>query len=138
MRPQFKLLSPTMKKMNQNNNKQEKNGIDRPKQEENGMNKPTAYNEDDVTDSIHDELGKRFKRFMPYQRQIMIVGMIILIFLVVFLGYARGGLDVCRSLDGLLDSKFKCHPNYYSDLEQNSLDPIRQSYVLPLLTQNES
>ena len=126
--------------MEQNNNKQEENGIDSPKQEEkeDEIDRAEVYDEDGVADSINKEVGRVFKRFMPYQRQIMIVGMIILIFLVVFLGYARGGLDVCRSLDGLLDPKFKCHPNYYSDLEQNSLDPIRQSYVLPLIIQNES
>ena len=128
MRPQFKLLCSKRKKMNHNNNKQEKNG----------MNKPTAYNEADVTDTSAEEVVRLMRKLLPYQRPIMIVGMIILIFLVVFLGYARGGLDVCRSLDGLLDPKFKCHPNYYSDLEQNSLDPIRQSYVLPLIIQNES
>lgn len=68
--------------------------------------------DDEITDGIGEELEKFRQKFMPYQRYIMIVGIIILIFLVVFLGYAYGGLKVCSDLDGLLDSKFKCHPNY--------------------------
>ena len=43
----------------------------------------------------------------------MIVCFTILIFLVVFLGYARGALDVCNALDGRLEVnllKVECHP----------------------------
>ena len=64
----------------------------------------------------HDDLWDRLKSIrdkgMPYQRYIMIVGFTILILLVVFLGYARGALDVCNSLGGRLEVGWKilCHP----------------------------
>lgn len=63
----------------------------------------------DNTDTLTEELEKFRDKMMPYQKYIMITGIIILIMLVVFLGYAYGGLKVCSSLDGLLDNKFKCH-----------------------------
>lgn len=66
----------------------------------------------DVSDDVAEELNRFRQKFMPYQRYIMIIGIIILIFLVVFLGYAYGGLKVCADLDGLLDKSFKCHPNF--------------------------
>jgi len=66
----------------------------------------------EVTDNWIEELDRIRDKLMPYQRPIMIVGIIILIFLVVFMGYAYGGLKVCSELDGLLDKSFKCHPNY--------------------------
>ena len=65
----------------------------------------------DVTDNMTEELERFRQKFMPYQRYIMIIGIIILILLVVFLGYAYGGLKVCADLDGLLDKNFKCHLN---------------------------
>ena len=114
--------------MNRNNNKQEKNG----------MNKPAAYNEADVTDTSAEEVVRLIRKLLPYQRPIMIVGMIILIMLVVFLGFSYGGLTVCNDLDGLLDSKFKCHPNYYKELEQRNIDAIRQPFVFPSIVENES
>ena len=59
-------------------------------------------------------LTNQLDKLLPYKREIMIVLFIILILLVVFLGYAFGGLRVCTDLDGLLDDKFKCHPNYFN------------------------
>lgn len=65
---------------------------------------------------LSPEAEEKFNRFfqdklMPYQRQVMIYGMILLIFLVVFLGYARGGLDVCNALGGRLEVSpgLTCH-----------------------------
>ncbi len=57
-------------------------------------------------------LDKIREKFDPYQRYIMIVGFIIMILLVVFMGYARGALDVCNSLDGRLEIDWGvvCHP----------------------------
>ncbi len=83
----------------------------------------------EVQDDIEDKLNYIRDKFMPYQRQIMIVGIIILIVLIVFLGVAYGGMRVCSDLDGLLDSKFKCHPNYSP--VTNELDSVRQPFVIP-------
>lgn len=74
----------------------------------------------EVTDNIGEELDKFKRKLMPYHRYIMIIGIIVLILLVVFLGYAYGGLKVCADLDGLLDSKFKCHPNFTATQEINT------------------
>ncbi len=77
--------------------------------------------EDDpeVTDNWPAEAERIKKKFMPYHRYIMIGGFTILIFLVVFLGFAYGGMKVCSQLDGILDNKFKCHPGYELDLMYN-------------------
>ena len=67
---------------------------------------------------------------LPYNkiRYIMIVGFTILIILVVFLGYARGALDVCNDLDGRLEINLlhiKCHPSQYNPTTENQdvVDP---------------
>ena len=78
--------------------------------------------EDQEVEEALDQLYTLRERFMPYQRPIMIGGMIILIALVVFLGFAYGGMKVCSQLDGVLDSGFKCHPNYYDNLT-NQIQP---------------
>ena len=70
-------------------------------------------------------------KLMPYQKQVMIVGMLILIALVVFLGFAYGGMRVCSDLDGVLDDKFRCHPNYYNDTK--SFDAVGQRFIVPKL-----
>tara|TARA_R100000750_G_C2317183_1_gene84864 strand:- start:555 stop:869 length:315 start_codon:yes stop_codon:yes gene_type:complete len=77
--------------------------------------KPTTNPDVKDITITNDELNKAFDKLMSYKRPIMIWGFIILVLLVVFLGFAFGGLKVCNQLDGLLDSKFKCHPNYYND-----------------------
>lgn len=66
----------------------------------------------EIADNVSEEIERLRDKLMPYQRYIMIIGIIVLILLVVFLGYAYGGLKVCSELDGLLDKSFKCHPNY--------------------------
>ena len=68
----------------------------------------------EVTDEIGEEVTRQLDKLLPYKRQIMITGFIILVLLVVFMGFALGGLKVCSDLDGLLDSEFKCHPSYYN------------------------
>ncbi len=68
-------------------------------------------------EDIEDKLGFIRDKFDPYQRYIMIVGLTILILLVVYLGYARGALDVCNDLGGRLEvdmMKVKCHPSQYT------------------------
>ena len=71
--------------------------------------------ESEEADKVHDALIGFRERMMPYQSYIMITGIIILIMLVVFLGFAYGGMKVCSDLDGVLDNKFKCHPDFYKD-----------------------
>lgn len=83
-------------------------------------------------DTDFTELERLRDKFMPWQREIMIVGMIILITLVVLLGVAYGGMKVCNELDGILDDKFKCHPNYTSTRE-NNVDRVGQKFVIPKL-----
>ena len=68
-------------------------------------------------EDIEDKLGFIRDKLMPYQRYIMIVGLTILILLVVYLGYARGALDVCNDLGGRLEIKVlnvECHPSHYT------------------------
>ena len=70
----------------------------------------------------HDEMADLDNiraKFMPYQRYIMIVGLIIMIMLVVFLGFAYGSARVCNQLGGFLDDRFKCH----LDCNPSSDDP---------------
>ena len=88
--------------------------------------------EDDpeVTDDWTEEAARIRKKFLPYHRYIMIGGFTILIFLVVYLGYAYGGLKVCSDLDGLLDKDFKCHPNYKPDI----YDPLKPILLNPNVT----
>lgn len=83
---------------------------------------------EDEFEHLDEELSKIFKRFMPYQKNIMIYGLIILIMLVVLLGVAYGGMKVCSDLDGILDSKFKCHPNYY---QLSGFDRVGQTFIIP-------
>lgn len=77
----------------------------------------TIYNkkpadDPEVTDTVGEEIERLANKCMPYKRYIMIIGFTLLILLVVFLGFAVGGLKVCEDLDGVLDADFKCHPNY--------------------------
>lgn len=68
-------------------------------------------------EDVVDKLDFIRDKFMPYQRYIMIAGLTILIILVVYLGYARGALDVCNDLGGRLEidmMKVKCHPSQYT------------------------
>ncbi len=88
--------------------------------------------------SEEEQIDKEMKVFyrlrdklMPYQKEIMIVGMLILIALVVFLGFAYGGMRVCSDLDGVLDDKFRCHPNYYN--ETKSFDVAGQIFMIPIV-----
>jgi len=81
-----------------------------------------TYNEDKVTDDIREWLIK-FRDDLPYnkRRYIMIIGIIILAMLVVYLGYAYGGLKVCSNLDGILDSDFICHLDSNPQQQFNSV-----------------
>ncbi len=67
-------------------------------------------------EDIKDKLGFIRDKFDPYQKYIMIVGLTILILLVVYLGYARGALDICNDLGGRLEVGWKivCHPSQYT------------------------
>ncbi len=72
-------------------------------------------------------------RLLPYQRVIMLTGMIILIALVVFLGFARGGLEVCNSVGGYFDWKLKCHPFNITELQiiDSCYDDVGQTFMVP-------
>ena len=87
------------------------------------MSEPEPIDDPEITDTAIEEINMRLDKLLPYKRQIMIAGFIILILLVVFLGFALGGLKVCSDLDGLLDDKFKCHPNYYNDTQSPIIEP---------------
>lgn len=82
-------------------------------------------------DGSSEELTQWFNdirdRMDPYRRYIMIGGFIILITLVVYLGYALGGLRVCADLDGLLDSEFKCHPDFINQ-QRLKMDAVGQPF----------
>lgn len=92
-------------------------------------------NDPDVTDTVGEELIRWRDKLMPYHRYIMIGGIIILIMLVVFLGFAYGGMRVCSDLDGILDSSFKCHPYYYNDTI--TIDEDAAKYLLGNITFEE-
>lgn len=88
-----------------------------------------SANDPDVTDTYGEELIRWRDKLMSYQRYIMIVGFTILIILVVFLGYARGALDVCNDLGGRLEINWmmpKCHPDYY----KQNIDSVEQSIII--------
>ena len=85
-------------------------------------------------DQLNEEFSKLFKPFMPYQRHIMIYGMIVLIMLVVFLGYAYGGMKVCSELDGILDDNFTCHPDFQQD-QQRRVNSVGQVFMIPNFTE---
>ncbi len=86
--------------------------------------------QDQEVEEVVEGLVRLRDRLMPYQRPIMIGGFIILIILVVFLGFAYGGMKVCSQLDGILDSGFKCHPNYYDNLTQ-TIEPYGGAIGMP-------
>ena len=88
-----------------------------------------TYNEDDVTDSVTNYITK-FRDELPYnkKRYLMIILFIVLIMLVVYLGYAYGGLKVCSDLDGILDSDFKCHPDFNP---VKRFDSVGMPFTLP-------
>ena len=79
----------------------------------------------DVGDSFK-ELNRLRDKLEPYNRYIMIAGFIILIMLVVYLGYARGALDVCNDLGGRLEVKkmfgIDCLPGSYNQDNEKFFD----------------
>jgi len=82
-------------------------------------------------DDSDQEFEKLVDKLMVYQKQIMMGGFIVLFILVVFLGYAVGGLKVCSDLDGLLDSGFKCHPGFYNQTRGMMFDSAGQPFQIP-------
>lgn len=74
-------------------------------------------------------------KFMPYQREIMLTGMFILIALVVFLGFARGGLEVCNSVGGHFNWKLECHPQLFNWTEgiDTCYDDVGQRFMIPII-----
>lgn len=83
----------------------------------------------EVTDDIKDALFK-WRDELPYnkKRYIIITLFTTLIMLVVFLGIAYGGMKVCSDLDGILDSTFKCHPNFYT--QQRQFDAVGMPFTI--------
>ena len=96
------------------------------------MTEPEQNNNNTAKEDDFKELNKLRDKFMPWRREIMIVGILILIALVVFLGFAYGGMKVCSELDGILDDKFKCHPNYTNTLD-DGVNNVGQKFVVPRL-----
>ena len=88
--------------------------------------------------NIDDSFKRLFElrdRLMPYQREIMLTGMFILIALVVFLGFARGGLEVCNSVGGHFDWKLKCRPLLFNWTEgiDTCYDGVGQRFIVPII-----
>ena len=93
----------------------------------------TESEQKDTEDSlIYTKLDTIRDKLDPYQRIIMIGGFIILIFLVVYLGYARGSLDVCNDLGGRLEVGWtiNCRPGSCST-PLDTTDAIGQSFTIP-------
>lgn len=87
---------------------------------------------DTEDDLIYTKLDNIRDKFAPYQRIIMIGGLIILIFLVVYLGYARGSLDVCNDLGGRLEVGWtiNCRPGPCST-PINNTDGVGPPFFIP-------
>ncbi len=81
------------------------------------------------------QLYRLREKFMPYQREIMLTGMIILIALVVFLGFARGGLEVCNDVGGYFNWKLECHPQLFNWTKgiDTCYDDVGQRFIVPKL-----
>lgn len=86
-------------------------------------------NFDDEQQDSSEEMNNLLNKLMPWRREIIIVLFIILIMLVVFLGFAYGGLKVCNDLDGILDSSFKCHPDYKPE---GAIEPVMEQSLFTL------
>lgn len=133
--------------MEQNNNKTANNGIKQPNIDNNGINLSDVshpdYNpakdpevEPDWED-VKNKLEYIKNKLWPYQKYIMIVGILMLIMIVVFLGYAYGGMKVCSELDGILDDKFKCHPYILNQTQKIYLYGVEPLWVIPNITIEE-
>ncbi len=104
-------------------------------QDNNKMNQTTEINNKndiDRPDAAAEWLVK-WRNELPYniKRYTMIVGFIILVLLVVYLGYARGALDVCNDLGGRLEIKvvnIQCHPDQYNITPLND-----DTFIVPRL-----
>ncbi len=82
---------------------------------------------------ILSALNKFRDRMRPYQRWIMITGFIILVMLVVYMGYARGALDVCNDLGGRLEIDIVhivCHPGQYNPSVSDPLGNTLPDFVI--------
>ena len=55
---------------------------------------------------------------IPYARPIIYCCVILLVFILLFIGFAAGGYKVCSQGAGFLDNKFHCHPGYYNRTEE--------------------
>lgn len=107
----------------------------KPKTGVNGT-KVEFYDDDEEIDRSWKELQK-FRDNLPYnyKRYTMIIGFTILVMIVVWLGYAYGGLKVCSQLDGVLDSDFICHPNYAPPI--NNVNNVGMPFTIPNIIVDE-
>ena len=98
-------------------------------------NNKIVEKEHSIEDIDIGPLNRLRDRLMPYQREIMLGGMILLITLVVFLGFARGGLEVCNSVGGHFDWKLKCRPLLFNWTEgiDTCYDDVGQRFIVPRL-----
>ena len=72
----------------------------------------------EVTDSITDQLSLWRRKLQPHRRPIIIIGSLLMITLVVFLGFAWNEVRKCDSVGGVLDARMACHPGYIKALEE--------------------
>ncbi len=63
------------------------------------------------------------KILQPYQRPLLYIGVSICLLLLFFVAFAMGGVTICNQVDGFLDDKFKCHVDYYDQLEEQQNNP---------------
>lgn len=90
-------------------------------------NRKEPEQEEGMDDEASIAWLERFKD--RWHREITIILFIVLIILVMFMAYAVGGLKVCSDLDGVLDSGFKCHPNY--EPPKSFFDNVGQPFIIP-------
>jgi len=80
----------------------------------------------------------KFREELPYnkRRYIMIIGFSILVLLVVYLGYAYGGLKMCTQVGGILDNTYTCQLGFASP--SNNFDKVGQRFIVPNVIINSS
>jgi len=78
-----------------------------------------------------------FRDNLPYNktRYIMIIGFIILVLLVVYVGYAYGGLKMCTQVGGILDSDYICQLEFTS--QSSNKDNVGMPFIVPNITIGE-
>ena len=108
------------------------------KQGEGVQTEPETVKEDQIDEDM-DKFSQwmvNFRDNLPYNktRYLMIVGFTMLVLLVVYLGYAYGGLKMCTQVGGILDSDYICQ---LKSTSQSLKDSVGQPFILPNITIGE-